>query len=48
MIERLTGAMVGLGASWVLWLMLGLSVLSLAIMLERAWFSGPFGTTSKP
>jgi biopolymer transport protein ExbB len=38
MIERLTGAMVGLGASWVLWLMLGLSVLSLAIMLERAWF----------
>jgi biopolymer transport protein ExbB len=29
--------MIGLGAGWVLWLMLGLSVISLAIMLERAW-----------
>ena len=38
MIERLTSAMVGLGAAWVLWLMLALSVVSLAIMLERAWF----------
>ncbi len=37
MIEQLTSAMVGLGAKWVLWLMLGLSVISLAIMLERAW-----------
>ncbi len=37
MIERLKGAMVGSGAEWVLWLMLALSVLSLAIMLERAW-----------
>jgi biopolymer transport protein ExbB len=37
MIEKMKGAMVGLGASWVLWLMLLLSVISLAIMLERAW-----------
>jgi biopolymer transport protein ExbB len=29
--------MVGIGATWVLWLMAGLSVISLAIMLERAW-----------
>jgi biopolymer transport protein ExbB len=28
---------VGLGAGWVLWLMFALSVVSLAIMLERAW-----------
>ena len=37
MIERIKSAMVGLGASWVLYLMLVLSVVSLAIMLERAW-----------
>ncbi len=37
MIERIKSAMVGLGASWVLYLMLALSVVSLAIMLERAW-----------
>jgi biopolymer transport protein ExbB len=37
MIERIKSAMVGLGASWVLWLMFVLSVISLAIMLERAW-----------
>ena len=37
MIERVKSAMVGLGASWVLVLMLVLSVVSLAIMLERAW-----------
>jgi biopolymer transport protein ExbB len=37
MIERIKSAMVGLGASWVLWLMFALSVISLAIMLERAW-----------
>ena len=37
MIERIKSAMVGLGASWVLWLMLALSVVSLAVMLERAW-----------
>jgi biopolymer transport protein ExbB len=37
MIERVKSAMVGAGAGWVLWLMLFLSVISLAIMLERAW-----------
>lgn len=37
LIERVKNAMVGAGASWVLWLMLFLSVVSLAIMLERAW-----------
>jgi biopolymer transport protein ExbB len=37
MIERVKSAMVGAGASWVLWLMLALSVISLAVMLERAW-----------
>jgi biopolymer transport protein ExbB len=37
MIERVKSAMVGAGAAWVLWLMLVLSVVSLAIMLERAW-----------
>jgi len=37
MIERVKSAMVGLGAGWVLTLMLVLSVVSLAIMLERAW-----------
>ena len=37
MIERVKSAMVGAGANWVLWLMLVLSVISLAIMLERAW-----------
>ena len=37
MIERVKSAMVGAGAGWVLWLMLALSVISLAVMLERAW-----------
>jgi len=37
MIERVKSAMVGLGAGWVLILMLVLSVVSLAIMLERFW-----------
>jgi biopolymer transport protein ExbB/TolQ len=37
MIERVKSAMVGLGTGWVLVLMLILSVVSLAIMLERAW-----------
>ena len=37
MIERIKSLMVGLGATWVLWLMFALSVVSLAVMLERAW-----------
>ncbi|MGH7298762.1 MAG: MotA/TolQ/ExbB proton channel family protein [Polyangiaceae bacterium] len=37
LIERVKSAMVGLGTGWVLVLMLVLSIISLAIMLERAW-----------
>ncbi len=37
LIERVKSAMVGLGTGWVLLLMLVLSIVSLAIMLERAW-----------
>ncbi len=37
MIERVKNAMVGAGASWVLWLMVVLSVISIAVMLERGW-----------
>jgi len=37
LIDRVKSAMVGLGTGWVLVLMLLLSVISLAIMLERAW-----------
>jgi biopolymer transport protein ExbB len=36
-IDRVKSAMVGLGTGWILLLMLFLSVVSLAIMLERAW-----------
>ena len=38
LVEWLQRIMVGFGASWVMWLMLGLSVVSVAIILERAWF----------
>jgi biopolymer transport protein ExbB len=38
LIEWLQRIMVGFGAAWVMWLMLGLSVVSVAIILERAWF----------
>src|SRR3954447_690168 len=38
LVEWLKRIMVGFGASWVMWLMLGLSVVSVAIILERAWF----------
>jgi biopolymer transport protein ExbB len=37
MIERITHLMVESGATWVLWLLFGLSAVSLAIALERAW-----------
>lgn len=37
LIDRVKSAMVGLGTGWVLMLMLVLSIVSLAIMLERAW-----------
>jgi biopolymer transport protein ExbB len=36
-IEQLTHLMVGSGASWVLWLLLALSFVSVAIGIERAW-----------
>src|SRR5262245_43166980 len=37
LIDRVKSALVGLGTGWVLVLMLVLSIVSLAIMLERAW-----------
>jgi biopolymer transport protein ExbB len=37
LIERVKSAMVGLGTGWILMLMLFLSIVSLAIMLERVW-----------
>ena len=37
LIERVKSAMVGLGTGWILALMLILSIVSLAVMLERAW-----------
>src|SRR5271170_3355110 len=36
--EWLQRIMVGFGAAWVMWLMLALSVISVAIILERAWY----------
>ena len=30
--------LVGFGANWVMWLLIGLSVVSVAIILERAWY----------
>ncbi|MGM0577733.1 MAG: MotA/TolQ/ExbB proton channel family protein [Myxococcota bacterium] len=38
LIESLANALETLGAEWVLWLLLGLSVLSVAVMVERAVF----------
>ncbi len=38
LVEWLQRIMVGFGAAWVMWLMLGLSVISVAIILERSWF----------
>ena len=37
LIERVKTAMVGIGTGWILVLMLVLSIVSLAIMLERSW-----------
>jgi biopolymer transport protein ExbB len=37
LIERVKSAMVGLGTGWILALMLVLSIISLAVMLERVW-----------
>jgi biopolymer transport protein ExbB len=38
LVEWLKNLMVGFGAGWVLWLLVLLSVVSVAIILERAWF----------
>lgn len=38
LVEWLKNLLVGFGAGWVLWFLVALSVVSLAIILERAWF----------
>lgn len=38
LVEHSKRLMTNFGAGWVMWLMIGLSVISVAIMLERAWF----------
>lgn len=38
LVEWLQRLMTNFGAGWVMWLLLILSVISVAIMLERAWF----------
>src|SRR5690349_20187909 len=38
LVEWLQRLMTNFGAGWVMWLLIGLSVISVAIMLERGWF----------
>jgi len=38
LVDWLKRVMVSVGSEWVMWLMIGLSVGSVAIILERAWF----------
>ena len=38
LVEWLQRVMVKAGSAWVLWIMILLSVVSVAIILERAWF----------
>lgn len=38
LVSWLQRLMTNFGAEWVMWLLLGLSVVSVAIMLERVWF----------
>lgn len=38
LVSWLQRLMSNFGAAWVMWLLIGLSVVSVAIMLERAWF----------
>ena len=38
LMEWLLRLMVGFGAEWVMWLLIGLSIISVAVMLERGWF----------
>ena len=57
-IEATLNGLVALGATWVLWLLLALSVLAVAVMLERLTFfcvrgsartrCGPSSTVASP
>ncbi len=38
LVDTIKGIFLGFGAGWVMWVMIALSVISLAIILERAWF----------
>jgi biopolymer transport protein ExbB/TolQ len=38
LVNWLLRLMVGFGAEWVMWLLVSLSVISVAVMLERGWF----------
>jgi biopolymer transport protein ExbB len=38
LVEWLQHLMTNFGATWVMWLMIGLSIASVTIMLERGWF----------
>jgi biopolymer transport protein ExbB len=38
LVEWLQHLMTNFGAAWVMWLMIGLSVASVTVMLERGWF----------
>ena len=38
LVDHAKRLMTNFGAAWVMWLLLGLSVVSVAIMLERGWF----------
>lgn len=38
LVEWLQRLMSDFGAGWVMWIMIGLSIVSVAIMLERTWF----------
>src|SRR5688500_17050387 len=38
LVEWLQRLMTNFGAGWVMWLLIGLSVISVAVMLERGWF----------
>ena len=38
LVEWLQRLMTNFGAEWVMWLMFFLSIISVAIMLERGWF----------
>ena len=38
LVEWLQHLMTNFGAGWVMWLLIALSVLSVAVMLERGWF----------